>query len=60
MIGRTILLLFSISLSLSAGAVMTGNQNDTNPSPEEDLKTKLTPLQYEVTLKGGTEPPFKN
>ena len=25
-----------------------------------DLKNKLTPLQYEVTQKGGTEPPFKN
>jgi peptide methionine sulfoxide reductase msrA/msrB len=59
MIGRTILL-FIISFSLSAGAVMTGNQQDTNPSAEEDLKTKLTPLQYEVTLEGGTEPPFKN
>jgi len=29
--------------------------------PDEDtLKKKLTPLQYEVTRKGGTEPPFGN
>lgn len=29
------------------------------PSAEE-LKKKLTPLQFEVTQKAGTEPPFKN
>ncbi|HXY41617.1 MAG TPA: peptide-methionine (S)-S-oxide reductase MsrA [Vicinamibacteria bacterium] len=29
------------------------------PSPEE-LKQKLTPLQYQVTQKEGTEPPFRN
>jgi len=31
----------------------------TKPSDEE-LKAKLTALQYEVTQKEGTEPPFKN
>lgn len=30
-----------------------------NPSDEE-LRKKLTPIQYEVTQKEGTEPPFKN
>ena len=27
---------------------------------DEDLKKRLTPLQYEVTRKNGTEPPFRN
>ena len=27
---------------------------------DDELKTKLTSLQYEVTRKNGTEPPFKN
>ena len=31
----------------------------TRPSNEE-LKSRLTPLQYKVTRRDGTEPPFKN
>ncbi len=27
---------------------------------KSDLKKKLTPLQYEITQKNGTEPPFQN
>lgn len=39
----------------------TRSQSDafTKPTPAE-LKEKLTPLQYKVTQKDGTEPPFKN
>ncbi|WP_067618012.1 peptide-methionine (R)-S-oxide reductase MsrB [Alicyclobacillus acidiphilus] len=29
-------------------------------SSKEDLKNKLTPLQYEVTQNNATEPPFRN
>lgn len=35
----------------------------TPPSTEkmkEDLKTRLTPIQFEVTQNAGTEPPFRN
>ncbi len=28
--------------------------------PQEKIKEMLTPLQYEVTQKEGTEPPFRN
>ncbi len=32
-----------------------------HPKPDDaTLKQKLSPLQYQVTQKGGTEPPFKN
>ena len=31
-----------------------------NPSAKADLKSRLTPLQYEVTQENGTEPPFNN
>lgn len=34
--------------------------NDLNTNKLDDLKTKLTPIQYEVTQKNGTEPPFHN
>ena len=36
------------------------SQHWSNLHQKEDLKKKLTPLQYEVTQKNGTEPPFKN
>ncbi len=42
-------------------------QEATIPSPskytkpsDEELRQRLTPIQYEVTQRGGTEPPFKN
>jgi peptide methionine sulfoxide reductase msrA/msrB len=36
--------------------VMSSNRKP----PPEDLKKKLTPLQYDVVCNEGTEPPFKN
>lgn len=36
-----------------------GQSQDKKPSKEE-LKKKLTPLQYQVTQEDATEPPFKN
>jgi methionine-R-sulfoxide reductase len=36
------------------GGIKMGDNNQT------DLKKRLTPMQYEVTQKSGTEPPFRN
>jgi len=36
------------------------NPADYPPPDEKELKIKLSPLQYEVTQKNATEPPFKN
>jgi peptide-methionine (R)-S-oxide reductase len=44
-----------ISLSLSALASQYANKPN-----DIVLKQKLTPIQYEVTQKNGTEPPFNN
>ncbi len=39
----------------------TGGNEDAYRKPsEEELKKILTPLQYKVTQKNGTEPPFQN
>jgi methionine-R-sulfoxide reductase len=44
------------------GTTMSTNQTEKHYSKpsEEELKTKLTPLQYDVTQEESTEPPFKN
>jgi peptide methionine sulfoxide reductase msrA/msrB len=34
--------------------------NHANKPSKEELMKRLTPLQYEVTQKNGTEPPFQN
>ena len=48
--------------AMSSGAVkvkMGDEQKYTKPSDNE-LRKRLTALQYDVTQKNGTEPPFKN
>jgi peptide methionine sulfoxide reductase msrA/msrB len=47
-----VLVIFSLLCEGKEGAVMT--------SSKEDLKKKLTPLQYNVTQECGTEKPFAN
>jgi methionine-R-sulfoxide reductase len=44
------------------GVAMSTNQTEKHYSKpsEAELKTKLTPLQYDVTQEESTEPPFKN
>ena len=37
-----------------------GSQATYSKPDDNELKTKLTPLQYKVTQKEGTEPPFRN
>ncbi len=43
----------------SAAPDPPGDQKYSKPSDEE-LRKKLTPLQYQVTQRGATEPPFHN
>lgn len=50
---KTILFFFLMAVS------MTGHGQWKKPS-DQDIKSKLSPLQYKVTQKDGTEPPFKN
>ncbi len=42
-----------------ANTTTSNGQPSAKPSDTE-LKQKLTPMQYRVTQKGGTEPPFQN
>ncbi len=49
-----ITLLIAQTLYLGEGMADTKKMND------EELKRKLTPLQYQVTQQCGTEAPFQN
>ncbi len=53
------LAIVAAALFVYAAANRKGVPMSTKPADAE-LKKKLTPLQYEVTQKEGTEPPFRN
>jgi peptide methionine sulfoxide reductase msrA/msrB len=48
------------NFSLTAEKPWSVKMKDFKKPTDEVLKSKLTPLQYKVTQKEGTEPPFKN
>lgn len=52
-------LIFVSGAMLSVNVLSADKEKYIKPTAEE-IKAKLTPLQYEVTQKEGTEPPFQN
>ncbi len=58
-IGLTIMLAFSFSVAANYGDTVEKWRTFVKPSKEE-LKKRLTPEQYEVTQKNGTEPAYHN
>jgi peptide-methionine (R)-S-oxide reductase len=54
-------ILFAFSIMISAIIFIALNAAGEKPMPtKEELKKKLTPLQYKVTQEDGTETPFEN
>ena len=43
-----------------AAASLTAKPQDLTKMSKEELRKKLTPLQYHVACESGTEPPFRN
>ena len=63
MSSRTLLSLVLIAFSIvSCNADPDPKEGETKAAPKDKaaLKAKLTPLQYEVAVENGTEPPFRN
>jgi methionine-R-sulfoxide reductase len=46
--------------SVATGSSAKMNTSDKNPVSRDELRKKLTPIQYRVTCQNGTEPPFQN
>jgi peptide methionine sulfoxide reductase msrA/msrB len=55
-----LLLIFLIIFFLANGVDMAQEAFSDGTLTEKELKSKLTPLQYKVTMEDGTEPPFQN
>lgn len=53
---------FAMPLSILLGLLLSQSllADDTKIPSKEELKGRLSPLQYEVTQNGGTEPAFHN
>ena len=56
---RNILLLLALAIATIAAA-KGGSMKDFKKPNDGELKSKLSPIQYQVTQHEGTEPPFKN
>jgi methionine-R-sulfoxide reductase len=59
LISRLILLIFLSACAVAGPSQATQKGGFVKPS-DQDLKKKLTPLQYQVTQHEGTERPFQN
>jgi len=58
---NSFLLFFSVTLLLNLGVFAKEEAvAKYQKPPEEKIRSILSPLQFEVTQKDGTEPPFKN
>jgi methionine-R-sulfoxide reductase len=57
-------ILFALAIPLPAADPAPATEKDKTKEivkmNKEDLRTKLSPMQYKVACEGGTEPPFRN